>query len=76
MGEYNLSKGVKKCPYCKMVKPIEDFNYHHSKGVQGYCKECQIEYQVRYKHKKKLLEEYMELQKRVEEIEIELGIAE
>lgn len=38
--------GHKKCPKCGEVKPYEDFsiNQYTKKGLQAYCKQCNIEY--------------------------------
>lgn len=72
---YIIDNGNKKCPYCGLTKPVEAFYTHSTMGIQGYCKECKFDYQVRYRYKKKLLNEYVELQNRIKEIELKLGIA-
>ena len=46
----------KKCPKCRVVKPIVEFSKNKSKkdGYQYHCKECSAKYQANLENKKKL----------------------
>lgn len=40
----------KRCPYCRKLKDISEFNTSRS-GVSSYCKECQKLYKKKHPNK-------------------------